>query len=96
MDFLSILGSLGIGLVWGWLAGFISFRAPHISSQNVKAWIALGSGTVALWGTLGAFLGWRLAIIFLIGASVSYLIHHSWRNSLQQQVTRRGLPTPRR
>jgi hypothetical protein len=86
MSFLSALGSLGIGLVWGWLAARITVRPPRLALKNLKPWIALAAGSAALWGTLAAALGWRLALAFLAGAAIAYLIHQSWRRRLRRRI----------
>jgi hypothetical protein len=86
MSILPVLGSLGIGLVWGWLAALIPFTLPRLTRQNLKALTALGAGTISLAGIVIAFTGWRLALVFLSGAVIAYIIQYNWRNTLRRKL----------
>lgn len=83
---LQIFGSIGIGLVWGWLLGLL-FR-PDVSFRpiNWKKVSAAGAGIVALAGVVFAFLGWIYTVIFIGSALLAFLAHRSWLASLQRQA----------
>ena len=72
-------------MVWGWLAAWIAIDPPSLTRKNLKALIALATGTISLGGALAALLGWRLALVFAAGAIFAWLVHRAWHNSLQKK-----------
>ncbi len=86
MNILPVAGSLGIGLVWGWLAAMIAIAPPPLTRKNLKALIALATGTASLAGMVISFMGWRLALVFLVGAVFAYVTHRVWLNSLRRKL----------
>lgn len=77
---LTVLGNIGVGLVWGWLIGMFE-RGPH--NRTFVNRLVLGASL--LLATSGAFLlsGW-LAVALLPGAAgLALLTHHIWQRSFQ-------------
>jgi hypothetical protein len=76
-----VLGSTGLGLVWGWLIGSLEGRVHHAVKTALSVLIAtllLATGVILLtnWYTL----------FFFLGASVlAMLLHIGWRRELYNQ-----------
>jgi hypothetical protein len=77
----TILGSVGVGLVWGWLAGGLEGRLRH----PLRAFPAIALATSAILVQIGYQVDWRGAA-FLLGAAIfSFLIHVGWRRELRKR-----------
>lgn len=76
------LGSVGIGLVWGWLLVMIS-RAPFPVARPLRTFIALSLATVALSMQLYWLGGGRSLVLSLMMMALSFVIHLAWRYSLR-------------
>ncbi len=73
-----IIGSIGIGLVWGWLVGTLEGRVK----RSLRGTIGAAASTLAVAVTIYGFEAWRGLAGFLIAAGVALLVHLSWRRSL--------------
>jgi hypothetical protein len=73
-----IIGSIGIGLVWGWLVGTLEGRVK----RSLRGTIGAVASTLAVAVTVYGFEAWRGLVGFLIAAAVALLIHLSWRRSM--------------
>ena len=78
-----VLGSAGLGLVWGWLAGRLGGRArrPWLDAALLSAASVLLAGEV-LWLTDG-----RALLLFAGAALPALWLHLAWRHELR---TRHG------
>lgn len=75
---ITLLGSIGVGLVWGWLiAGFSgSGRKPVL---NI---LVLSVATTVILAEVVWLAGWRSAAFFLGAAGIAFLIHRGWKRVL--------------
>ena len=78
---LSILGSTGLGLVWGWLGGHLL----HHERPTHRAIFAFALATLLFVVCVRWMSGWREAVFFLGVALVSFLLHGAWRQELRKQ-----------
>ncbi len=77
---LGTLGSIGLGLVWGWLIG--SFIG-HVH-RPARSFISIFLVTLTLVAQVILFLDW-VRLLFFIGAALFTLfIHVEWRRKLLQ------------
>ena len=66
-----VLGLLANGLAWGWSGAVGSLEGAGLGLALLLPFVllrGLGAGDWKLAGALGAFLGWRLLIVVLLGA----------------------------
>lgn len=75
---LSLIGSIGMGLVWGWLAAKLFFH----TRPTVKQWLAAVTMTATFVGEVKYFYDWHHVGGFLIGSVISSLIHYLWLKQL--------------
>jgi len=78
---LSILGSAGIGLVYGWLGGNLF----HRENTTHRATLIFALVTLAFSAAVRWMSGWREMIFFLAVALFSFLLHGAWRQELRRQ-----------
>ena len=76
-----MLGSVGIGLVWGWLVGSLDgrVRQPYLTVTMV-GFATFVISVVILW-----FLDWRGLAFFLGAALITYLLHVGWQRELRHR-----------
>ena len=77
----TLLGSMGVGLVWGWLLGRVADTVPGSFSNVLFVLIAtslvlLEVYWLASWSAMGISSG---ALV------LSFLLHLGWRRSLRQR-----------
>ena len=83
---LLLLGSIALGVAWGWLWGL--FRLPEVRPARR---LAVGAG-VALMATAALFLLVRMmagntaALAFLFASLFGFLSHSAWLESLRAQT----------
>lgn len=79
---LTILGSIGIGLVWGWLLGhtlfFSKFRYQRLAG------LVVGTAAAAVPSFL--FAGIRGVVGFVAAAALTIWIRTSWFRELQRKA----------
>jgi hypothetical protein len=75
---ITLLGSIGVGMVWGWLLAGVSGsgRKPIL---NV---LLLSVATTLLLAEVLWLAGWRSAVFLLGAAGMAFLIHRCWRRVL--------------
>ena len=79
---LQALGSLGLGLVTGWLAGRLVLPWPAGPGIPWRRVAVLGISLGSLGAVVIAWAGWMMAILFLIAAATSFLVYRSWLKRL--------------
>lgn len=73
-----LLGSMGLGLMWGWLIGSLEGRVRHAFKSILSVVVA----TLLLATSIILLTNWD-ALFFFLGASVFTLLFHSgWRREL--------------
>jgi hypothetical protein len=73
-----VLGSTGLGLVWGWLIGSLEGRVYHV----IRTVLSVAVATLLLATGVLLLSNWY-ALFFFLGASVfSMLLHIGWRREL--------------
>jgi hypothetical protein len=82
---LQILGSVGLGLVWGWLLGLLNRPYNRPRRLDWKKLTAIGAGFVALSTAVYTFLGWPYILVFLAASLLSFLAHRTWLVNLQKR-----------
>ena len=91
-QWLSGLGSLGLGLVWGWLLAQVLFPARPSAERVAFRTVLLRSllpgvlSTASLGSILWAFAGLRGLLVFLIGAAFTFLLRFAWQRTLRNKV----------
>jgi hypothetical protein len=75
---ISLFGSAGIGLVWGWLVGSLIARV-HRPYRTASA-VALA--TFAVLASVFLYLSWLGVGIFLGAALFAFTIHAIWRHQI--------------
>lgn len=81
MTVLPILGSIGIGLVWGWLLGSLTYRVRRIRYAVLLVCLA----TLALGVVLVGFATWSSLPWFISALAIASLTHIGWRQRLTQR-----------
>lgn len=81
--FVTMLGSIGIGIVWGCLIGGLGQTAQW-GLRNV---LALSVATLLLAAETYLFADWSGLIPFLGAAGVALLLNLGWRRALRQRFT---------
>ena len=76
------LGSVGFGLVWGWLVGSLIAREGLTRRLVIAAFLA----TLILAGLLWWASGWRGVAFFLGVGFLSFLLHGAWRHQLLREL----------
>ena len=79
--FITPLGSIGIGLVWGWLIGELLGHGQKSFSNIV--WVGLATSLAAieiLWLARRGFFG------FLVATGMSLVINMCWRRHLRTRI----------
>lgn len=80
---ITLLGSIGIGLVWGWLIGPFGDR-PRRKFFNV---LAVSAATLLLAGLVYWVAEWQQAVFFLGFTALAFLVHLSWRQELRRRFS---------
>jgi len=78
---ITLLGSVGVGLVWGWLLGGLGDTAQRRFSNVLSVFVA----TLLLGTEVYLFASWTGAGLFLGALSLALLLHLGWRCSLRQR-----------
>ncbi len=81
---LTLVGSGGLGLAWGWLLGIFvgSVRKP------VRTALALGAATTLAAAELTVFADRQALLLFLGGAALTLLLHLGWRYELRHRFSK--------
>ncbi|MFN8505550.1 hypothetical protein [Kouleothrix sp.] len=74
---IAVLGGIGLGLVWGWLAVRLLAGARRAMAVRVPLWLALQALLVAYLGAPGALAG------FAAGLAAGVLLARAWRSALE-------------
>ena len=82
------LGSVGIGMVWGWLLGSFAGRVRH----PFRTGIAAGLATAAVAGGCFLLAGSRPLPLLLGATALAALLHAGWRQQLARRVGLRSGP----
>lgn len=80
---ITLLGSIAIGLVWGWLIGRSGDR-PRRKILNV---LTVSGATLSLAGLVYWFGGWQGTIFFLGSTTLALLLHLGWRRDLRRRFS---------
>jgi hypothetical protein len=75
---ITLLGSIGFGLVWGWLLGSLGGR---VRRRFLVGWSASAATLLAALAVRW-FVDWRALALFLGMSVLSLLLHLAWRNEL--------------
>lgn len=78
---ITLLGSVGIGLVWGWLLGNLEGR---VRRPLVVGW-STSLATLLLATLVLMFTDRRALWLFLGAAALSLLLHLAWRQELRRR-----------
>jgi hypothetical protein len=80
---ITLLGSIGIGLVWGWLIGPFGDhpRRKLLNGLTVSA-ATLSLATLVYW-----FAGWQGTVFFLGLTTLAFLLHLGWRHELRRRFS---------
>lgn len=77
----TILGSVGIGLVWGWLVGNLTGRGK----QTLRNGLALSAATIPLAIWIFVLTDWRAMVFFLSSIGPALLFHLGWQRELRNR-----------
>jgi hypothetical protein len=80
---MTLLGSIALGLVWGWL----------LAMTRARAWpgrAALALATAAVAALIGVAAGARAAVLASAAIAVSAALHLWWRHRLMRRYPTRG------
>jgi hypothetical protein len=81
----AILGSLGIGLVWGWGMGTLGpFHRPFVG------FLALGAATLLLAAEVFLLASWAACGWFAGAVAVGWWLRLAWRRELDRRRGRSG------
>ena len=78
---LATLGSIGFGLVFGWLLGFYDIRPEKLP----VAVISLTGASVVGAGVTAWLGGWSATAPFSIAALTALWVHTQWRSELRKR-----------
>jgi hypothetical protein len=75
------LGSMGMGLMWGWLLILFGGRGP-LRRPLINA-LALALATLLFALQLRWFTDGQRLLFFLVATTISFVLHLAWRHSLR-------------
>jgi hypothetical protein len=78
---ITTLGSIGLGLVWGWLMGSFSGR----SGRLLRNGLVLSATTLAFAAEVFLLAGWQAVAFFLGATAFALLSHVLWRRDLRRR-----------
>ncbi len=78
---ITVLGSAGLGLVWGWLVG----SSDGQTLPRLRTTLALTGATVLLAFEVLLLTDWRTLIIFLSTTLLALLLRLEWRHELRKR-----------
>jgi len=79
---LLILGSIGVGIVWGWLAGGLE---GHVRRYLLTVVVVLVASLALGWLVFG-YSSWHGTAFFSVAAVLAFLAHVAWRRMLRRQL----------
>lgn len=79
----TILGSMGTGLVWGWLMGNLAGRGK----RTLRNGLALSAATIPLAISIVLLADWRAMVFFLGAMGLALLFHLGWRQGLRDRFS---------
>jgi len=82
---ITTVGSMGLGLVWGWLMGSLSGRGGRLLRNG----LALSAATLAFAAEVILLAGWQAVAFFLGATALALLSCVLWRRDLRRRF---GLP----
>lgn len=82
---ITTMGSVGLGLVWGWLMGSLSGRGGRLLRNG----LALGAATMVFAVEVILLAGWQAVVVFLGATALALLSCVLWRRELRRRF---GLP----
>ncbi len=82
---IQFLGTLGFGLVWGWLLAWLTARRP--AAHPFLKFLALAAATVLTAFIPLLFVNLRAVIAFLLAMALAFLVHTVWRADLQKRAS---------
>ena len=77
---MALLGSIGIGIVFGWLAGMLKFRQKIFQQVLV---VLVAAGLVLL--EVIVLAGWKAGLAAFGGGLAALFVHLVWRSELRQR-----------
>ncbi len=77
---LGTFGSVGIGLVWGWLIGSFTGRVNRPARSSISILLA----TLIIVAQVILFLDWVRLLFFFGAALFALFLHIEWRRKLLQ------------
>jgi NhaP-type Na+/H+ or K+/H+ antiporter len=75
------LGSIGLGLVWGWLIG-------NLQEQARKPWrtiLTVGGATLAFAAEVLLLAGGVMVVLFMAATGLALMLHLGWRQDLHNR-----------
>jgi hypothetical protein len=78
---ISILGSIGLGLAWGWLVG----QRDQAGSWQVLKGLAVGVATSLIGVEVFLLADWRALMSFVGASALAFVLHRQWRRELRQR-----------
>jgi hypothetical protein len=81
---IELVGSISIGLVWGWCLGF--WNAGEAKSRRWLNALASALAALPLAALNQTFAGWHAMVYFSVAVVLSLLIHLAWRYYLRRRV----------
>ena len=78
---ITLIGSSGLGLVWGWLIGNHSVG----SRRHLLNGLALGAATLLLAAEVILLVDWRALTLFLTATILALVFHIQWRRELHKR-----------
>ena len=79
---LSLMGSVGLGLVWGWLIARVESGQP----ASARSYLALAVSWVILVVLVAVVAPWPAAAAFLFAAALALLLHLGWLQELRRRA----------
>lgn len=83
-DIMAISGSLGIGLVWGWLVA-TRLRGLH---RPIHSWFRVFAASAVVAASVELFSGWISVFVCAVAATLAAGAHAIWQNSLARETGR--------
>lgn len=82
---MATIGSVGIGLIWGWLMVQFGDRQPRRPLLNRLVLVLI---TAVAATQLYFLVGTQSPFFFLGAALITLLMHYSWRHSLRLRLSK--------
>ena len=82
---IALFGSIGIGLVWGWLLVLLCGRCRP--QRPLLAFLLITGATALIFLQVFLFTDWRASLYFVGALALALFAHLGWRENLRKRAS---------